>query len=158
MTNRKNFSNQASVKEVEKRTHAQYLVVLECIKQIHHSSFPAPQFDDMLHDLSHGYASEMWEGEFEVDDAIAFTDSLKLLVRSGQTPIKKEELEERIQEILSIDTIQRLEDLLYFMMECFSTVSDKYKEGDLLPDMFFFGRIIKELLRECAKLTGHDKE
>lgn len=158
MPNIKKISKQASVKEVEKRIDAQYKVVLECLQELC-SSFEEHSFEDMIHALSESYAAEMWGGEFDLYDAIAFMDSLRLLVRVGRSAtFTVEDLEERIQDILSIDTVQRLEDLMYYIFEAFSTVSDKYEDEDFLSDMLFFGREVKKLLRECAKLTGHDKE
>lgn len=117
----------------------------------------------MIHALTESYAAEMWGGTFELDDAIAFLDSLRLLVRVGRSAtFTMEDLEERIQDTITsvseIDSVQRLEDLMYYIFEAFSTVSNKYEDEHFLSDMLFLGREVKELLRQSAKLTGHDKE
>ena len=158
MPNIKKISKQASVKEVSQCTDAQYKVVLECLQELC-SSFEEHSFEDMIHSLTESYAAEMWGGDFDLYDAIAFLDSLRLLVRVGRSAtFTMEDLEERIQDILSIDSVQRLEDLMYYIFEAFSTVSNKYEEDDFLCDMLFLGRELKELLRQSAKLTGYDKE
>ena len=158
MPKRKKNSKRPSVKEVDQRIDVQYQFIQDRLQELC-SSFEEHSFEDMIHALTHGYASELWGGSFQLNDAIAFMDSLRLLVRVGRSATyTREELEERIQDILSIDTVQHLEDLMYFIMEAFSTVSNKYEDDDFLSDMLFMARLTKELLRECAKLTGHDKE
>lgn len=150
--------SRASVKEVEKRVDAQYLAIKAAMAELC-DAFQEHSFDDMLHALTHGYTWEYWYGPFDVSDAILFIEELRLLVRVGRSPAaNQEQLEERIQELFSIDTAQRLEDLLYYTVEASCNVSDKWDDHTFRVDMLFLARLIRDLLRECAKLTGHDKE
>jgi hypothetical protein len=158
MPKRTTISKDISQKEVEKRINAQYLAVKESMAELC-DLFEEDSFEDMIHGLTQGYISEFWVGGgyFDIEDAFAFLDSLRLLVRVGRSVTStQEDLEESIHHILSIDSVQGLEDLLYFIIECSCNESHKWDDPSFRDDMFFMARQIKGMLRECAKLTGHD--
>ncbi|MBK8737642.1 MAG: hypothetical protein IPL98_17715 [Saprospiraceae bacterium] len=157
MTNSKKISRNISQREVEKRVDAQYEVIQRLMRDFC-LNYDEHCFDDRLHVLTHGYTADIF-GEEDIIEAMNFIDALRLLVRAGRAePQSRDEMEERINNILCIDSGRNLEDLLYKILEASCMEDSDWENAEFTTDMFFMARMIKELLRECAKLTGHDKE